>query len=48
MSQLAIPTTATTAEAESAMRSWLRSLPPLAPDTAALMGATLRAGGEAG
>ena len=43
MSQLTIPTTATPAEAEAAMRSWLRALPPLAPDVAALMGATLRA-----
>ena len=45
MSALNIPTNATADEAEAALRSWLHSLAPLAPDTAALMGATLRVGG---
>ena len=37
MSALNIPTTATADEAEAALRSWLHSLAPLAPDTAALI-----------
>ena len=48
MTALTIPTTATPADADTAVHSWLRSLPPLSADTAALMGATLRAGGDTG
>lgn len=48
MTALSIPTTATPAEADAALRAWLHSLAPLAPTTAALLGATLRAGGDAG
>jgi hypothetical protein len=45
MSALTIPTTATADQAETALSAWLATLPPLAPHRAALMGATLRAGG---
>ena len=48
MAALTIPPTATKAEADAALRTWLHSLAPLAPTTAALLGATLRAGGGAG
>lgn len=40
-----LPTDATTAQADAALTAWLRQLPPLAPDQAALLGATLRVGG---
>lgn len=46
MSALTIPTDATASEAARALHSWLDTLPPLAAQNAALMGATLRAGGS--
>ncbi len=46
MRTLTIPIDATASEAATALHSWLDNLPPLAPQDAALMGATLRAGGS--
>jgi hypothetical protein len=44
MTTLRIPTDAPKADADAALRSWLRTLPPIDSHTAALAGATLRAG----
>jgi hypothetical protein len=46
MTSLRIPADANTADADAALRAWLRALPPVNSHTAALAGATLRAGGS--
>ncbi len=45
MNTLAIPRESKCSDADAALRSWLRALPPLDTATAALAGATLRGGG---